>query len=311
MNDVFYGVILGCPRSGTTFLMRALRALPMTECVTGVIYPPQVPHLVNGYLPPDALDALAFALRYQADDYLANASGARHQAVYRWLCGEMGLRELLQALRWKRRLRRLIYKEPFLAFAPEFVYNALPDCRIVYLHRDGRDVADSLVRVYDVLTDEKLKGLGTTESPCGRRFGAFYAPWWVPEGQEEEFFSCCPYVRSVWMWKEIVRRCHEFFSAPEVRTGGRVYWCSYEALMRDPLRVGGEVVEHLQSSMIPRVRRRLAQAHVASIGVYRRRPAEEVRRATEVAARELELYGYLDSSTEGNKYDKPSPVRAG
>ena len=101
-------------------------------------------------------------------------------------------------------MTRIVYKEPFFAFAPEYAYEALPSGRIVYIVRDGRDVADSLVRSYDVLTDEKLAGLGTTEAPLGRRHGRLYVPWWVEEGREGEFAVATPYVRAIWMWSAMV-----------------------------------------------------------------------------------------------------------
>jgi hypothetical protein len=128
--------------------------------------------------------------------------------------------------------------------------------------------------------------------PIGRKQGDLYIPWWVVEGQESEFLACSPYVRSIWMWKEMVRRCHEYFHTTEVACSRRVLTVKYEDLMRDPLVYGKAVVEHLGGEITPTLRKRLVGAHVRSIGAYKRRDPAEVKEAERIAAAELAMCGY-------------------
>lgn len=292
-EKVKYGLVLGCPRSGTTFLMTCLNALPNSECVSGHLLPVPIPHIVNCSLDSEVYAALSRTVEFAFRDYLESIAQARVPAVARWLNGAMTNQELIQALRRKRKIERLIYKEPFLSFAPEFIYHSLPNCRIIHIYRDGRDAADSLVRRYDVLTDEKLMTLSTAEMPLGRKYDHRYVPWWVKDGSEAKFLDCTPYVRAIWMWKEMVRRCHDFFSLPEVIASERVMLLRYEDLVSNSLQYGESVAEHLGSTMNNQLQRKFKQAKTSSIGIHKRRDEREVEAGENIAKTELELYGYL------------------
>jgi hypothetical protein len=287
-----FAFILGCPRSGTTFLVRALQPLDGAEVVSGLIFPPHVAHLPELVDQPvrDAVDrSLSWSLEYFAD-YAARSRG---WAAGEWFKRNLSTRELVATVRGRRSIDLLVFKEPFLAFSPALALRAVPDARLVYIHRDGRDCADSLERKYGVLRDETLRGEPTVESPVGRRHGGFVVPWWVAEGEEDDFLDCSPYLRSVWMWREMVARCRTAFEQPEVVASDRVAVVSYEELMADPIGVGGRVVGHLGRTTNRGVTRRLREAHTASIGVHRRRDASEIERATALAHDELARLGYV------------------
>jgi len=292
--SVQHGIVLGCPRSGTTYLMKVLNAVPGFECLNGTILPVAIPHVVNRDLDPEIYDALAVGFERALDLYLHSGQyHSRTRALKRWLRAPTGLGELVAALKGQRELPdRMIYKEPFLSLAPDFVLDALPDAKIVHLVRDGRDCANSLVRSYDVLTDEKLTDLKANEARLGRRYDHRYVPWWVEEGREQQFLDSTPYVRAIWMWKCMVRSCHESFSDPDIQESDRVLRVRYEEFMREPTKHGRAILEHFSGEPNPIFRRRLDEAHTRSIGKHQRRTADEIRRAEHVAGRELKLLGY-------------------
>jgi hypothetical protein len=286
-------IVLGAPRSGTTFLMSALNALPSAECVSGNLLPVGIAHLAAQELPDHVRDTLARSLRGGLNDYLTTSLyHARSAALRKWWASSRRFSTLSPAIKGRRVERMLIYKEPFLAFAPGLAYEALPEARLLYLFRDGRDVADSLVRTYDVLTDQKLAGLESNEVHIGRRVGALWVPWWVADSESESFLSASPYLRAVWMWREMVRRCRDFFDRPDVAASGRILRVRYEDLIEDPLRQGHAIVEHLGQELTPRMRKLLLSAHQRSIGIHGRREQAELADAERLAGAELEALGY-------------------
>ncbi|MBC6479971.1 MAG: hypothetical protein GDA56_21500 [Hormoscilla sp. GM7CHS1pb] len=64
-----YNVVLGCPRSGTTFLMSVLKALPNSECVSGRLFLVAIPHIINNNLPADIYKSIAWAFEDSLQNY--------------------------------------------------------------------------------------------------------------------------------------------------------------------------------------------------------------------------------------------------
>jgi hypothetical protein len=212
--------------------------------------------------------------------------------MQKWFNAPDGLSGFFKAARGMRTIRRMIYKEPFLSFAPDFVDRALPHARVIHIYRDGRDVANSLVRTYDVLTDESLTNLQASEMRLGRRVDHRYVPWWVEDGEEADFLAASPYVRAIWMWKHMVGYCYDYYERPDVKASGRVMLLRYEDLMHRPHEVGMAVLDHLGAPLNPTYKKMLGNAHARSIGSYKKRDAAEVEAAERIAHRELSLYGY-------------------
>jgi hypothetical protein len=286
-------VVFGAPRSGTTFVMGVLDALPEAEAVSGNLYPIALAHLAALGQPPQTREALERGLRGALRDYADSAVyRARPAALRKWWVASRRAGALRPALRGERGERVLVYKEPFFSLAPELAYAALPDSRLVYLVRDGRDVADSMVRKYDTLADSKLADLENNEAPLGRRHGGIYVPWWVAPGEEDAFAAADQYARAIWLWREMNDRCQAFLDRPEVRASGRVLTVRYEELMEDPVDGGRELVEHLGMRLGPRARRRLEAAHTRSLGIHRRRDPASVARAEGIAGGQLRRLGY-------------------
>jgi Sulfotransferase family len=298
--SVEYGIVLGAPRSGTTFLMDVLDTLPDAECVTGNLLPVGIAHLAAQPLSDELPSLLRRSFRGALSDYLVGpAFRSPWAALRKWRligCPPLGL---VGAARGVRRERVLVYKEPFLAFAPALAYGLSGEAPVIHVVRDGRDVADSLVRSYDVLSDRKLAGLESNEVMIGRRAGELYVPWWVVTGEEQRFLAASPYVRAIWMWREMVRRCRELFADPRVAQSGRVLHVRYEDLVADPLAEGERIVGHLRQRSTRRTRRRLRAASAGSIGIHRRRERHEIAAAEQLAGEELAALGYELSTAGG------------
>lgn len=298
-----YGIVMGYPRSGTTFLMKCLEAMPYSECVSENLLPYPIPHIASQSIAPEIYQSLCFSFLSIVFNHAESGQArSRYEAFTRWVGGSLSTQELLQALQRKRSIEHLIYKEPCLSIAPQYTYEALPNSRIVYIYRDGRDAADSLVRTFNLLNDEQLLTLQSREVPLGRRYDSRYVPWWVEPGRDREFIESTPYVRSIWLWKEMVSRCHAFFTRPDIVASGRVMLLKYEDLVREPLKYGTLVVNHLGGDFNPRLAKLFQQARTSSIGIYQKRDPQEIIAAEKIARQELELYGYLKSTSELVRY---------
>ena len=291
---VDYGIVLGSPRSGTTYLMRLLNTLPDTECLIGTVLSTSIPQIVRQKIDPEIYSALAVGFERSLDAYLNSSQfNSRSAALQKWFNAPHGLSGLIRSVQGKRSIKRMIFKEPFLSFAPDFVDHALPDAKIIYIYRDGRDVANSLLRTYDVLSDDRLTHLFGSEMRLGRKIDHRYVPWWIEEDEEELFLSSKPYVRAIWMWKYMVSYCNAFYGQPHMKASGKIMMLKYEDLMHQPLEYGMAILDHLQAEPSPGYYKMLKKAHAKSIGKHKKRDKSEIEEAERIAGKELSAYGYL------------------
>lgn len=293
MPELDHAIVFGAPRSGTTFVMGVLDAIPAVESVSGNLFPIAIAHLAAQPLPAESREAIERGLRGALRDYADSAVyRSRAGALRKWWVAGGRPGRLSAAARGERGERLLAYKEPFFSLAPDLAFDALPESRLVYLVRDGRDVADSMVRKYDTLSDQKLADLENNEAPLGRRHGERFVPWWVAAGEEDAFAAADQYVRAIWLWREMNARCQALLERADVQASGRVLTVRYEELMADPVGQGRRLADHLGVDLGKPAQRRLEAAHQRSLGIHRRRDAASVRLAEQLAAGQLSRLGY-------------------
>jgi hypothetical protein len=163
--------VVGCPRSGTTFLAGAIGSLPGFVDL-GEVAPVKasVPELVS--LPPEQA-----AQRLRRTLVVARRVG------------------LVGAVRG-------VEQTPEMAFLVDAAAEAYPEARIVHIIRDGRDVACSL------LARGWLSSTRTGADDAGFRFGA-HSRFWVEPSRADEFAEVSDARRTAWAWRRYVTAARE------------------------------------------------------------------------------------------------------
>ena len=108
-----FGVVFGCPRSGTTFVLRALNAAPATVCLNGIIFPAAIPQILNQPVPEPVRAALGVELKESLLRYLRSGLfHARATALQKWKSARTGPGALWDALRGQQAVERLTTPSP-------------------------------------------------------------------------------------------------------------------------------------------------------------------------------------------------------
>jgi len=293
--------ISGCPRSGTTIMIQAFAGLPNIQATNIGVFPTQVPAIYRN-APEDLRAAIEFLLAFNVVDYVDHRQRSRSDAIADSIAGRLSLRELIRAIgphpsgAKPRQISALICKEPFLAFAPDLVERALPASCHLFLTRDGRDAADSLVRTYNILSDADLIDPRSNEVMQGRWRGRYCVPWWVDEHDEDNFLQLSQYCRAVYMWRSIVRSYFPYVQRGSIEEHTIIH-CKYEEFVSSPFTEMTRLLQdsHLTSAVSKSIARRWSRFHPKSIGVHRTRSSAEVEQATALIEPELLMMGYKTS----------------
>jgi hypothetical protein len=287
--------ILGCPRSGTTFLSEAIGLIEEVEEFLGILAPPRLLHLIGS----------SAARGEDVEDMLLVMRDVFWQSF--WRRRYLRRERLMEVLRGRRTPRSLLegprlegalfgYKEPFLCFAMEQVAGHFPKSRFVHIIRDGRDAADSLDRTYPdalsdrVLADETLVANKGAEIGVHRLHDRYHLPWWVPCGEEARFIACSRYGRYIWMWKDMVSRALKCGHSLDKQ---RYLELRYESVLTRPVETARQIVDFLDVKPSRRLLGRLKRCRPGTIGVARRRqPQASLDEANEIAGGLLQKLGY-------------------
>jgi hypothetical protein len=158
--------VVGCPRSGTTFLGGALGAQPGFVDLGEVAPLKAILPLLPGLPVPEA---------------------ARR------------IRRILERVRRLSAVRGLrgVEQTPETAFSLQAALLAYPDARAIHIYRDGRDVACSL------LERGWLSTRRAGADDAGHSYGA-HTRFWVEPERAEEFARASDATRAAWAWRRYV-----------------------------------------------------------------------------------------------------------
>ena len=285
--------ILGCPRSGTTFLSRCLAAIRGVEEFVGILCPPRLCHLLAAEDRPDREAALLAGIRDVFWGAFWHRRYSRAERLVQLLRGRLTLGTALRAPSLDGAL--FCYKEPFLCFPAEKFARHFPNARFIHIVRDGRDNADSLERTYPdalsdpVVTSDFLSGNKNSEIGLWEKHGGVNVPWWVSAADAVRFGAMSRYERCVLMWREMTSRARAVGRLAPTR----YFELRYEDLVRDPVRWGTAMVNFLGREYDRRVHRAFTRAFAGSVAIARRnQSAERIRAADAIAGPLLWELGY-------------------
>lgn len=288
--------VLGCPRSGTTFLSETIGVMDEVEEWTGNLSPPRILHWI-------ARNSDASSQR----EVMSCIKDIYWQSFWRrrYFREESFLQCLRGRKSWKVFFRRptlngiyFCYKDPFLAFPVETFHSFFPNAKFIHILRDGRDAADSMVRTYpDALSDSILRNPTLARNKVSEIgfFDAnpeeFLIPWWIPQEFRESFPSMKLYERYILLWRVMVER------ARKLKEDKRYHEVRYEALVKKPLAEMERITQFLNLDLSPRLRRRVKKAFVKSVGIgTKNRSHQEMAGATRIAGPLLRELGYIEES---------------
>jgi hypothetical protein len=299
LDSIRLAFVMGCPRSGTTFLLRALAGLPRTQAWAGILIPDRLCHVIaSGAAPEGVVEDLLYSCRAVLWKTFVNTILSRRYHLRGAVASRAALVPSARILLGRRALDLadfgMIYKEPFMALAAEELARHFTRARFIHLIRDGRDCADSMERTYgaalsDAVLDARAgrwREVGS-EIGSGRVHRGTIVPWWVADEDAPRFVDASRYERYLWLWKECVTRGRKSSSI----AAERYLEIRYEDLCADSDATGDKLLEFLDVEESRRFRRTMGAARSSSIGIARQSAAARPP-AWEPVARLLRELGY-------------------
>lgn len=284
-----YYLIVAPPRSGTTFLSRAMDHAHRTRSVVGDLILP-VTCSLHALSRQRGDREFSDAIEHGFESELVRRSGinSRFEAVHRFVTSRQRMVPTACALMRTQAADRFVFKEPFLSVSPTLALTQLT-FGVFWILRDGRDVANSLVNSYDVLTNDDLRTCRSNENPVksDRNVGDLYIPWWVSDLDVDLFAASTPYVRAGMMWAFMTEACHEAFAGDD-----RVTQTHYEELVSNPQFCQQTIEAFLHVSTTAPLVKACKAASGGSIGAFQRRERSEIQALESAIGSTLERCGY-------------------
>ena len=229
--------ILGCPRSGTTYLGNILEMMP------GASY----------YFEPPILKY------YARPVYEGRVSPSRSRRFYRSCC-----RSLLFVAPGTG--PRVVEKNPNHTWVAEALYHAFPDARFIIISRDGRDTALSLSQKPWHLKESVATG---KREPGGYLYGPF-PHFYIEEHRRDEYLHTSDMHRCAWIWR---RHAEQIAHLRQALPADCQFHISYESLILQPEKTLGFILEFIGEND-ERTRKKVFAAaregHTFSLGRWRK-----------------------------------------
>lgn len=263
--------ILGCSRSGTTYLSKCLAPVAQLEEFVGVLAPARFMHLIASTKDPVLKENMMLVTRDSFWQSFWRRRLYRHQRLLEVVKGNAPVRSLFGKLEMKDAV--FCYKEPFLCFAALDFSRHYPNSKFIHIIRDGRDNVDSMNRTYplalsdEVLKSEYLTASNVSEIGIWRRHQGFSIPWWIKTGEEDTFIASSRHERNFWMWTEMVSRAREVRNEVD---SSRYLELRYEDFVKDPFSEAERIFRFLGLEMNRSVKQQLKKAYSTSIGVNKK-----------------------------------------
>ncbi|MEM1327894.1 MAG: sulfotransferase [Bacteroidota bacterium] len=288
--------ILGCPRSGTTFLSNCISFIPGTEEFIGAIAPPRLAHFLGSPESEGVRETVLDSVRDIFWQSFLRRVTFRYHRIGQLYRRRISLSDFLKPASFNGKL--FCYKEPFLCFSAAHFATTFPNAKFIHIIRDGRDNADSLDRTYtqalsdEVLTSDQLSFNKNSEIGTWRTKDGFNYPWWVKEAEEAQFRHGSKYGRYIMMWREMVTRArHLKTMLPE----DRYLEIHYEQFVQSPIEHGQRIRTFLGAEDSAAFRRKLNKAFSSSVNISKRNQEDTKRVESEkIAGDLLRELGYIE-----------------
>ena len=296
-----YILEFGAPRSGTTYLEYVLDGFDGAQRIYAELLPRTLMNVYGGsnLVDRESLSSIDSSVKNILSrgigTFINNRYNSRFLALESWWNRPRDVEQLWHVVRPGRRPlpSLVIYRSTHLSFSPELVFESIPDAKVIYIYRDGRDVANSLVESYNAFANEGLSDPNSEDVRLGRKYGDLHIPWWVDEGREETFASSTQYVRALWFWDFIVGKCIDYFDSLSNEERSRLLVLKYENLVSAPEEVGDKICTHLDMQPSFHFKKRLKEARASSIGKHKQRPKDELSEGKRVARKTLSKLDYI------------------